>query len=81
MFLSWQDLVLGLGGFVFAPSLVPMIIRRVRTPLATSIPTSITLYAFAITFGSLGLWLGTISTVLTAVGWSIIALRGRNVPR
>ena len=43
---NWQDIVLMVGGFIFAPSLVFSIVGGADIPIATSLPTALVLTAF-----------------------------------
>lgn len=71
----WQDVVLMIAGFVFAPSLIVSIRKRVKYPLGTSLPTALALVVVAICCVSLGLYLATVSTVFTAICWAILVFR------
>jgi len=53
------DLVFMVGGFVFAPSLVVSIVKKVNMPATTSLPTAIVLTAFVGCYIALGLYLGS----------------------
>lgn len=70
---SWQDIVLMIGGFIFAPSLVMSIITKSDIPIATSLPTAIVLTAFVICYFTLKLRLAAIASMLTAICWYILA--------
>lgn len=70
----WQDVVLMVGGFVFAPSLVASIIEGAHYPLLTSIPTAIVLTAFVVVYLSLKYYLAAFSTSLTAFCWFWLAI-------
>ncbi len=65
-FKTWQDYVIGVGGAVLVPSLIPMILAEIPPPLLSSIPTTVVLWAFAVSFATLKLPLSSISTSLTA---------------
>ena len=79
-FKSWQDLVIGIGGFIFSVALLPTVLFGPTPPMTTSVTTSVTtaivLWAFVIVFGSLHLRLSVVSTVLTAIMWTILAVQG-----
>ena len=68
----WQDWVLMIGGFAFSASLLHSILSKHKPSRVTSGLTFLTLVAFWICYASLGLWLATISTGLTAVCWLIL---------
>ena len=69
---KWQDIVLMVGGFVFAPSLLISIIRGAEYPLGTTLPTALVLGTYVVVYLSLGLKLAAISTALTAICWCIL---------
>lgn len=71
----WQDMVLAIGGFVFAFALVPSIGSKDKPALKTSVITSITLLVFCVCYATLGLWLAFTSTVVTAALWIILAIQ------
>ena len=68
----WQDYVLMIGSFVFAPSLIFTIVAGANVPLATSLPTAIVLLTFAFCMWTLKLRLAALATLLTAICWFII---------
>lgn len=70
---SWQDIVLMVGGFIFAPSLVFSIIEDIEIPLITSLPTALVLTAFVVCYISLRLRLAAFATSLTAICWYVLA--------
>lgn len=71
----WQDWVFGVGGFLFAPSPLPMVVRSPKPPLLTSGLTALILWSFVIAFATLGLWLSACSGVLTAGTWTVLAMQ------
>lgn len=73
--LIWQDVALMIGGFIFAPALIVSIIKKVKLPLITTIPTALVLTMFVICYITLGLHLAAISTTLTAICWFILFFR------
>lgn len=68
----WQDMVFMIGGFIFAPSLWFMIRAKDKPPVKSSLPTALVLTAFVITYITMGFWLATISTALTALCWFVL---------
>jgi len=68
----WQDFVLMIAGFVFAPSLVFSIVKKVHFPILTSLPTALALTAIVVCYITLGLYLAATSTGLTALCWYIL---------
>jgi len=75
MEIIWQDIAFMIGGFIFAPALVASIIKRTKLPAITSLPTALVLTMFVVCYVTLGLYLATISTTLTAACWYILYLR------
>lgn len=71
----WQDVVLMVAGFIFAPALIVSIYKRAKYPLLTSLPTAIALTAIVVCYVTLGLHLAAISTGLTTICWYILAIR------
>lgn len=69
---TWQDNVLMIGGFVFAPSLIFTIIARTDVPLLTSLPTAIVLFAFMVCMWTLNMRRAAFANLITAICWSII---------
>lgn len=65
----WQDIVLMVGGFGFAVALVPALRAKEKPPKRTSGVTGGILLVFAITYGTLGLWLAFSATLITATAW------------
>ena len=68
----WQDIVLMIGGFIFAPSLIVSIVNNVEMPIATSLPTALVLTAFVGCYITLKLRLAAIATSLTAICWFVL---------
>lgn len=74
--MQWQDLIIGVGSFVFALALIPMIRSKSKTPISTSLPTALFLWAFVATYISFDLWLSVVSGSLSALGWTILLIKG-----
>ena len=68
----WQDVVLMVGGFIFAIALFPSILSAHKPSRITCLLTGIVLLAFMGAYATLGLTLATISTALTALCWFIL---------
>lgn len=71
----WQDVGLMVAGFVFAPALVTLIVKRIKLPLRTSLPTAIALTAIVTFHITLELYLAATSVGLTAICWYILVIR------
>lgn len=68
----WQDVVMTLGQFIFAVSLIPTILGNEKPAWSTCIMSSIVLTVYIPTLYSLGLYISVIATVLVAIGWWIL---------
>ncbi len=75
-FKCWQDWTLGIGGFIFTGALIPMLLAPIPPPIASSLLSGSILWIDTVCFATLKLPLATISTMLTAVAWSILYLQG-----
>ena len=71
--MSWQDLVLSGGQFVFIIALIPTITGKDKPAFSTSLTTAIILLVFSVVYASLSLWISTIFSVSTAISWLILA--------
>ena len=74
-FKTWQDWAIGLGGFLLAPSLIPLVVHGPPPPLTTSGISAVVLWVFVVAFGTLKLPLSTVSTALSASAWSIMVIQ------
>ena len=70
--LIWQAIVLMIGGFIFAPSLVVSIVQKADIPILTSLPTAVVLTGFVFCYLTLKLKLAAFATSLTALCWYIL---------
>ncbi len=70
-----QDAVFTIGTVVFTIALLPTLRDRQKPPLATSIPITLTLVAFASSFLSLGLWFTAVATAIECGCWGAIAVQ------
>ena len=68
----WQDIVMMVAGFVFAPSLIISIKKKSKIPLGTSLPTAIALSVLTFCVATLGLYLAALADGLTAICWFIL---------
>lgn len=70
----WQDVALSVCSFVFAVSLMPILINpNARVPLWTSVPTCLALNVTTLAQVSLGLVVAPILTWLMACAWCWIS--------
>jgi hypothetical protein len=71
----WQDVVFAIGSLIFAMALVPSIRSTDKPALGTSLPTTLILYVFSMTYFSLELYYAAIVTLGTATLWAILAVQ------
>lgn len=70
---NWQDIVFGVGGFIFAMALIPSILHKANKPAAaTSLITAVLLTLYCACFLTLNLLLGFLSGLLSATAWWIL---------
>ena len=74
-FLSWQDVVLMVGGLGFSIALVPAVRHKEKPPIATSLTTFLILALFSVAYATLGLWLACLSSVFTCLMWLILLVQ------
>lgn len=67
--MSWQDMVMTCGQFIFAVSLIPTIRAKEKPAWSTSLMTSIVSTAYIPTLWSLGLYVSFVATILVTLGW------------
>lgn len=70
--MSWQDLVLAVGGFVIAAGIIPTIVGPVKPALTTSATIFVVLGVSTVAFASLGLWLTAAGAAIQFVLWGIV---------
>ena len=66
---GWQDWVFTVGSIAFWFALVPMIRATHKPPKMASLQTSVVLYAYGLTFLTLGLFFSSITAIVTASLW------------
>lgn len=72
--MGFQDFIFLGGNFVLGIVLIPTVLDEDSCiPLTTSLPTSLTLYAFTFSYFTLGMTLSAASTSIIALMWSYIA--------
>ena len=75
-FKSWQDTVIGVGGFALFFSLIPMIFAEVPPPLTSSGLVALVLGSYVICFITMRLWLSAIGLSLQTIIWTILVIQG-----
>jgi len=71
----WQDYVFTFGALVFSVALIPALRSKGKPPVITSAPTATLLFAFAITYITLDLWLSAIASFTNGVIWATLAVQ------
>jgi hypothetical protein len=69
------DVAISIVVFVFALTIIPMIVAGTVVPVWTSIPMVAGAIVLTIAYISLGLWLSVAVEAISAVLWAIIARR------
>ncbi|MGE5541261.1 MAG: hypothetical protein ACM3TU_03210 [Bacillota bacterium] len=78
----WQDYLLTVVQVFFCLTLIPMLFAREKPPLASSIPTALSLFLSSVVFFSLHLWLAAVSQAIVGIQWATLAYqRVREVER
>jgi len=73
--MSWQDMVLAGGQWIFIIALLPSVFGKDKPALSTSLLTGAVLSVFALTFVTLSLWVSAVSTELTSFTWFLLAFQ------
>ena len=71
----WQDIVLMIGGFVFAVALLPSVLGKHKPAASSSIATMIVLHIFCAVYVTLDLWLTFGATLITSTLWLVLAVQ------
>ena len=74
--MSWQDIILSVGQWIFILALIPSILSKTEKPsLKTSLPTGIILIVYAGVYANLSLWISAVSVFMLALGWLVLAFQ------
>ena len=73
--MSWQDIVLSIGSWIFVIALIPAIRSREKPPLSTSLLTGTILAVFAVVYFTLELWSSVIAVSATSTAWFTLAVQ------
>ncbi|MBU6431112.1 MAG: hypothetical protein KGJ58_02055 [Patescibacteria group bacterium] len=73
--MSWQDILLSIGQFVFAVALLPSVFGKDKPALSTSLTTGIVLMIFAFTYSTLKLWSGAAFAALVGAMWFVLVIQ------
>jgi uncharacterized membrane protein YfcA len=75
--MQWQDMVMSLGGFFVAATLLPMLRAPMKPPLSTSAPLIVTLAAITVALYTLDLRLAAAGTAVQCVVWFAMLIAAR----
>lgn len=73
--MTWQDIVIGFGGFAFVIALIPSIKGKNKPAWTTSLMTAFFLTLFTLTFASMKMWLSTTSEALSSLAWWVLFIQ------
>lgn len=73
--MSWRDLILTAGTFVFIVGLLPSVFSNDKPALATSLVTGTTLLVFTVIYLTLSLWFTALLTAVIAGLWFTLAIQ------
>jgi hypothetical protein len=76
--MTWQDILLTTGAWIFIIALIPAIRAKAKPPAATSLLTAIVLAIFSTCYLSFGLYISAISGSITAICWLILFFQKLN---
>ncbi|MDO8620333.1 MAG: hypothetical protein Q7R64_03230 [bacterium] len=79
--MMWQDIVFSVGQWIFIIALIPSLLSKEKPALSTSLMTGTVLAVFAFTYSTLSLWTASVSTVLSAGTWFVLAVQKYNSDR
>ena len=71
----WQDVVIGVGNWIFVLALIPSIISNKKPAIATSLITAVVVTVFSYCFFTLELYHSMISSIAVGVSWWILFLQ------
>ena len=78
--MTWQDIVLSVGSFVFVASMFPSLFSRDKPAILTSVMNGIVLAVYVGTYISIGLNITAIACFILAVLWFVLALQKHRSP-
>jgi hypothetical protein len=71
----WQDVVIGIGQWIFVFALIPSILSEDKPNKLTSFLTAGVMSAFAVAFGTLHMVMSTVSALVVAIAWWILFIQ------
>ena len=75
--MTWQDVVIGIGQFVFTLALLPSIVSDDKPAKLTCLITAAMLVFFSFTYATLDMWLSSGSCALCGFCWCILLFQER----
>jgi threonine/homoserine/homoserine lactone efflux protein len=79
--MTWQDLVLTVGTFIFILALLPSILSKDKPALSSSLITGAVLVIFVLTYLSLSFWLTAFAVALNSLTWLTLAYQKYHATR
>lgn len=73
--MKWQDAVISVVSIAFAIALIPTLVGRQKPAFSTGLLTTVGLAIFVAVYVSLGLWLSSLISVVTAAIWGAITVQ------
>jgi hypothetical protein len=70
--MSIQDWILASCQCASIVAIFPTLIGEQKPPLATSLPSAIILAIMAVTFGTISMWVSTVSTAVLSLCWFVL---------
>lgn len=67
--MTWQDVVLAVGSWIFIIALVPSLVGKDKPPVLTSVMTGVVLLVYTFVYFTLHLRLSMVSTGIMAIAW------------
>lgn len=73
--MTWQDIVLSVGSWIFIIALLPSLFGKDKPPISTSLMTGGVLLVYNFVYVSLHLWLTLVSTGILTLAWLTLAVQ------
>lgn len=73
--MTWQDIVIAIGSWIFIFALFPSIFGKDKPPFSTSALTGSILVVYVAVYFTLHLWLSMVSTGILGIAWLTLAMQ------
>ena len=73
--MTWQDIVLAVGSWIFIIALFPSLFGKDKPPVSTSVLTGGVLLIYTFVYFSMHLWISVASTGILAIAWLALGLQ------